>query len=104
MILGEGPGRNPFPRHTGTRATTHLEHSDNGPQQGVEVLPVGDRVPCVRTEAEFAAKDVHPENAGEGWRWLEGLARTKLLPVHPASFPEQPRKMGGGRAGPILQM
>lgn len=58
------PGRTPFPRHPWTRAGAHLEHRDNGPEQGVEVLPVRDGVSRVRAEAELAAKDVHSKDAG----------------------------------------
>lgn len=41
----------------------YLENSHNGPEQGVKVLPVRDRVPRLSLDAELAAKDVHPENA-----------------------------------------
>lgn len=81
----------------------HLEHGDDGPQQGVKVLPVGDRVSRVCAEAEFAAKDVHPKDAGgEGRRWLKGLTR-QLAARPPLLFSQQPRTMGMARVGPILQ-
>lgn len=41
----------------------YLENSHDGPEQRVKVLPVWDRVPRLRLDAELAAKDVHPENA-----------------------------------------
>lgn len=41
----------------------YLENSDNGPEQGVKVLPIWNRVPRLCFDAELTAKDVHPENA-----------------------------------------
>lgn len=40
----------------------YLEHSDNGPEEGVEVLPVRDRVPRLRLETELTAEDVHAQD------------------------------------------
>ena len=66
-------------RHPWTQAGAHLEHRDDGPQQGVEVLPVRDRVSCVRAQAEFAAKDVHPKDAGGRMEVAQGAhTHTKL--------------------------
>lgn len=44
----------------------YLEHGDNGPQEGVKVLPVGDRVTGVCLQAELAAKEVHTQDAEGG--------------------------------------
>lgn len=41
----------------------HLEDSDNGPQQGVKILPVRNCISCVCPEAELATKDVHSQDA-----------------------------------------
>ena len=67
-------------RHPWTQAGAHLEHRDDGPQQGVKVLPVGDRVSCVRAEAEFAAKDVHPEDAEGRMEVAQGTHTHTLCP------------------------
>lgn len=40
-----------------------LENSNDGPEQGVEVLPIRYRVPRLCFDTELTAKDVHPENA-----------------------------------------
>lgn len=40
----------------------YLENGDNGPEQGVEVLPVGQRV-AVSLGGELAAEEVHPQDA-----------------------------------------
>lgn len=64
-ILQGGPLKSHASGRPQTHAAAHLEHCDDGPQQGVKVLPVRDRVSRVRAEAEFAAKDVHPKDAGK---------------------------------------
>lgn len=43
----------------------HLENGDNGPQQGVKILPVRNCISCVCPEAELATKDVHSQDALE---------------------------------------
>lgn len=48
----------------------YLENSDNGPEQGVEVLPVGQRV-AVSLRGKFTAKEVHPQDAA--WEGKQGL-------------------------------
>lgn len=73
-------------RHPWTQARAHLEHRDDGPQQGVEVLPVRDRVSCVRAQAEFAAKDVHPKDAGGRMEVAQGAHTHTKLSVRPPCF------------------
>ena len=41
---------------------SYLEDSDDGPQQGVKVLPVGYGVARLCLQTELTAKDVHPQN------------------------------------------
>lgn len=41
---------------------SYLEDSDDGPQQGVKVLPVRHGVARLRLQAELTAKDVHPQD------------------------------------------
>lgn len=41
----------------------HLEDGDDGPQQGVKILPVRNCISCVCPEAELATKDVHSQDA-----------------------------------------
>lgn len=41
---------------------SYLEDSDDGPQQGVKVLPVRYGVARLRLQTELTAKDVHPQN------------------------------------------
>lgn len=43
----------------------HLEDGDDGPEQGVEILPVRNCISCVCPEAELATKDVHTQDALE---------------------------------------
>lgn len=45
---------------------THLENCDNGPQQGVKVLPVWHCVSSLRLQTELTAKDVHPQDTATG--------------------------------------
>ena len=73
-------------RHPWTQAGAHLEHRDDGPQQGVKVLPVGDRVSRVRAQAEFAAKDVHPEDAGGRMQVAQGTHTHTKLSARPLCF------------------
>lgn len=40
----------------------YLENSDDGPEQGVEVLPVGQSVP-IPLRSELTAKEVHAQDA-----------------------------------------
>lgn len=40
----------------------YLENRDDGPEQGVEILPVGQRV-AVSLRSELAAKEMHPQDA-----------------------------------------
>ncbi|TNN37167.1 hypothetical protein EYF80_052670 [Liparis tanakae] len=42
--------------------TSDLEHGDDGPEQRVEVLAVGNRVSVLRLEAELTAEQMHPQN------------------------------------------
>lgn len=44
------------------RRRGYLEDGDDGPQQGVEVLPVRYGVTRLRLQAELTAKYVHPQN------------------------------------------
>lgn len=41
---------------------SYLKDSDNGPEQGVKVLPVGYCVSCVCLQAELTTKDMHPKD------------------------------------------
>lgn len=52
----------------GRPAQLYLEHGDNGPQQGIKVLPVGDCVSGICFQTEFAAEEMHAKDAeGGGW-------------------------------------
>lgn len=44
------------------RYINYLENSDNGPKQGVKVLPVWYCVTSLCLKTELTAKDVHPED------------------------------------------
>lgn len=43
----------------------YLKHCDDGPEQRVKVLAVGDGVAALRPQAELAAKQMHTQNAAE---------------------------------------
>lgn len=42
---------------------TNLKHSNDGPEERVKVFPVRDGVAALRPEAEFAAKQMHAQDA-----------------------------------------
>lgn len=70
----------------------HLEDGDDGPQQGVEILPVRNCISCVRPEAELATKDVHSQDAIGTGRGISGTFKSlchycELLRVIPPSNP-----------------
>lgn len=57
------PGPRSPKTHTGwVLSGLYLENGDDGPEQGVEVLPVGQRV-AVSLGGELAAEEVHPQDA-----------------------------------------
>lgn len=41
----------------------HLKHGDNCPEERVKVLPVGQRVSAVLSQTEFAAEQMHSQDA-----------------------------------------
>lgn len=56
------PPPQPQRQQVGLLSAPYLENGDDGPEQGVEVLPVGQSV-AVPLGSELAAKEVHPQNA-----------------------------------------
>lgn len=43
----------------------YLKNCDNGPEQGVKVLPIWYCISCLCLQTEFAAKDVHPKDTAK---------------------------------------
>lgn len=50
----------------------NLKHGDDGPQQAVKVLAVGDGVSVLRLDAELTAEQVHTQDAA-------GTSRTRSV-------------------------
>lgn len=62
----------PFPSGDACPPRLYLEHGDDGPQQGIKVLPVGDRVSGVCCQAELAPEEVHAQDAKGRTGWQGG--------------------------------
>lgn len=62
----------------------YLEDSDDGPQQGVKVLPVRYGVACLCLQTELTAKYVHPQNTTTQYKMsflhVQDRAKTSILP------------------------
>ena len=58
----DGTPHSPTGQQVGLLNAQYLENSDDGPEQGVEVLPVGQGV-AIPLGSKLAAKEVHPQNA-----------------------------------------
>ena len=93
---GPLPGHPHHPAHP-LLLPLHLKDRDDGPEQGVKILPVWQRVP-IPLRCKFAAEEMHTQDAEDTGAARRGSGPQKPLPLRPSS------RWHGCRACPHLKM